>query len=103
MEDKIKVLETKLKLTKDILDAYKSLIWDLQRIATSCQQVMIYAKDGKSTNDKPIFNFTKEQLQILEDLIYTAKSKDLTSENTSEYLRTIAREKEIKQEILDGL
>jgi hypothetical protein len=103
MEDKIKILETKLKLTTDILYKQKQLLWNLQGIAEQCQSIMIHAKDGESTDDNPIFKFTKEQVQTLEDLIYTAKSDDLTSQNTPEYLKTIAREKEIKQEILNGL
>lgn len=103
MEDKIKVLETKLKLTKDILNHQQSLIWDLNRRAESARSVMIYAKDSKSTDDIPVFNFTKEQVLILEDLIYTAKAKDLISQNTQQYLRDYAREIKIKQEIFDGL
>ena len=103
MEDKIKVLETKLKLTKDILSHQNSLIWDLNRRAESARSAMIHAKASESTNDIPIFNFTKEQLLILEDLIYTARAKDLVSQNTQEYLRDYAQAIQIKQEILDGL
>jgi len=103
MEDKIKVLETKLKLATDIIRIQNSLVYNLQQIAKSCQSTLIWAKDGESTEDNVIFKFKKEQITLLEDLIYTAKSDNLTSQNTTDWLKIEAREKEIKQEILNGL
>jgi len=54
--------------------------------------------EGKRT-----YIFTKENIEILEDLLYTAKANDMTSQRTTQYLKDLAREKEIKQEILNGL
>lgn len=48
---------------------------------------MIWAKDRNSADDNPIFNFTKEKVQILKDLVYIAKSDKLTSQNTKDYIK----------------
>lgn len=103
MEDKVKILGTKLKLAQDILRLQNNAIYNLQQIAKACQSTLIWAKDGDSTEDNPIFKFTKEQVNLLEDLIYTAKSDNLTSQNTNDWLKNEAQEKQIKQEILNGL
>ena len=103
MEDKIKVLETKLKLRKDIDSINNTLLYNLQELAVKTIEVLNATYDGNNKGDTITHIFTREQKQILEDLIYTAKSKELTSQNTKDYIRQYAREKEIKQEILNGL
>ena len=103
MEDKIKVLETKLKLRKDIDSINNTLLYNLQELAGKTIEVLNATYDGNSKSDTITHIFTRQQKQILEDLIYTAKSKELTSQNTKDYIRQYAREKEIKQEILNEL
>jgi len=103
MEDKIKVLETKLKLSQDINRYNESLIYNLRELAKESLNILIWNRGGESTQDNNIYTLDKEKLDKLEDLIYTAKSEDLISERTAAYLKEYAREKQIKQEILNGL
>ncbi len=103
MEDKIKILETKLKLKKDISSADSMLLWNLKAIAKQAIEVLNASYDGNSKGDTVTHIFTKAQKQVLEDLIYTALSDELVSERTPDHLRQYAHEKQIKQEIYDGL
>lgn len=103
MEDKIKILETKLGLAKDILRIQNYSLYNLRELAERCENILIYNKGAESTEGSNLFTLNKEQLDTLTDLIYTVKSESLTSQNTSDYLKSQAREKEIKQEILNGL
>ena len=92
-----------MKLSTDILRLEYALLHDLREIAKSCENILIWAKDKESTEDSNIFKFDNKQLQALIDLVYTAKSEGLTSQNTKDWLKDYAREIEIKQEILNGL
>lgn len=103
MEDKIKLLETKLKLTTDILNNQNNLIYNIRELATAVVDILNTTYDQNSESKLLTHNFNAEQRQVLEDLIYTAKAKDLTSQRTKQFYRDYAREIQIKQEILDGL
>lgn len=98
-----KVLETKLKLYSDIQRLDNNLMYNIREIAKTCENILLYSKDSESTEDNVILKLTKEQFQTIEDLVYTAKSEKLVSQNTAQWFRDYSREKEIKQEILDSL
>lgn len=101
MEDKIKILEAKLKLNTDINDCQNTLLWNLQDIATKVINILNSAYDKESTEELNIYKFNKDQERILEDLIYTAKSKDLISERSPEYLKIKVNEMKLKTEFLN--
>lgn len=103
MEENVKILQTRVKLYKDILNIDYTLIYNLREIAETVCQDIIWAKQGESTEDNNILVLNKEQFNLLQDLIYTAKSTDLMSQNTSDYLKGLVKERKIKKEILDIL
>lgn len=103
MEDKIKVLETKVKLLESIFKIDNSTIYNLNTIASSVEKILMFKKREESTEQEIIYKFTEEEFKELNDLIYTSKSKDLVSQNTTSWIKDLAKEKEIKKEILNGL
>lgn len=103
MEENVKILQTQLKLTKDIADCDRMLMYNLRNIATNLVNILNSTRSAESTAENNIYCLDKKQREILEDLIYSVKSDDLVSERTDISYKDYARDKKVKKEILNLL
>jgi len=103
MEDKLKILELKVKLYKEITIAQRMLVHNLKGITEASLNILRTTKNGESTDEQNMFNMSKEELTILENALYTAKSDTLTCNSSQSYIKDYAEEIRIKQEILNML
>jgi len=103
MEENIKILQTKIKLLQDIKRCDKTILYNLKNKAGEIINILNSTRDKESTVERNIYILSKEQRQTLEDLLYSLKADNLTSQRTEQHVKDYVREKEIKQEILDGL
>lgn len=103
MENNTKVLETKLKLALDILDNQNAIIFELRETAKTVIDILNLTRSRNSLENKVIYTLNSGQQDKLDDLIYSVRNKDLTSQRTPDYIKEYAKEIRIKQEILDGL